>query len=542
MSVTILRYLDVDGPHTVTLDRATTSIGRSPDRDVVLRDALVSRRHAIITREGDTWVIADQNSTHGTFLNSAQIRQATLKSGDVLQFGSLDGKRVRFLVQQDGGVIAPPEENSLHDFLTSMQERRSPSHGLGVAADEIEQLSWLIRAARRLNEGLVIDEILKVLLQLTLQLTGYQRGFVFLSSEGKLRFAQGLSSSGKALNEDRTISRKAIQRAIANISKFSVSDAQSDEIARGWSSVIVNEIRSIYCIPLRKRVPPGQPRQLIGLLYLDRMIEPGHLTDTNQQLLDTIATEASALVQNALLAEAEQQARQAREELALAARIHSGLMSTTLPDLSYAKIFAKTVPCLAIGGDFYDVIALEDCVCVAIVDVSGKGVSAAIVAATLQGIIHAQLLGRHGLQEIAAVINRFLCTRNVGKYATLVILKLYPDGRLEYINCGHLLPLVIYGKSIRRLEASNFIVGLLPEATYFATEDVLQAGERLLLVTDGITEAEDSEGRQFEESWLSAVTHCRHIGEILDMVAQFQAPKPAEDDRTLVEIRYLGPA
>src|SRR5208282_3629680 len=145
-------------------------------------------------------------------------------------------------------------------------------------------------------------------------------------------------------------------------------------------------------------------------------------------ILDTIAAEAAGLLQNALLAEAEQKARQAREELAVAARIHSGLMSMVLPVLSYATLDAKSVPCLAIGGDFYDAVVLEDCICVSLVDVSGKGVAAAIVAATLQGIIHSQLAARQGLPEIAATVNQFLCERNVGKYATMVIVKLFPDG------------------------------------------------------------------------------------------------------------------
>ena len=135
MAVTLLRYLDVDGPHNVVLDRASTSIGRSPDRDVVLQDALVSRQHAVITRDGDTWTVSDPISTHGTYLNGARIRQAILKPGDVLQFGSLNGKRLRFLVQQEGEANDSPEQNSLHDFLTSMQARRDPSTGAGPAAD-----------------------------------------------------------------------------------------------------------------------------------------------------------------------------------------------------------------------------------------------------------------------------------------------------------------------------------------------------------------------------------------------------------------------
>ena len=73
-------------------------------------------------------------------------------------------------------------------------------------------------------------------------------------------------------------------------------------------------------------------------------------------------------------------------------------------------------------------MALENCVCVVIADVSGKGVPASIVAATLQGIIHALMLTGQSLPEIAALVNRFLCTRQVGKYATMVLIKMFPNG------------------------------------------------------------------------------------------------------------------
>ena len=153
---------------------------------------------------------------------------------------------------------------------------------------------------------------------------------------------------------------------------------------------MINKIRSIYCIPLRKRDAKSQHAELLGLLYLDSQIGAGNLSEVDHQLLDTIATEAAALLQNALLAEAEYKSRRAREELAVAARIHSGLMSITMPVIPYAVLQAKSIPCYEIGGDFFDAVALDDCVCVAIADVSGKGIPAAIVAATMQGIIHAQ--------------------------------------------------------------------------------------------------------------------------------------------------------
>jgi serine phosphatase RsbU (regulator of sigma subunit) len=173
--------------------------------------------------------------------------------------------------------------------------------------------------------------------------------------------------------------------------------------------------------------------------------------------------------------------------------------------------------------------------------VSGKGVPAAIVAATLQGIIHAQLLSRQSLPDIAALVNHFLCTRNVGKYATMVLLKLFADGTVEYINCGHIRPLFVQGTEVRQLEEANPIVGLLAGASYASASCKLQPGESLLLATDGLAEAENSAGECFGDSALNAIAHYNDVAEILASVAAFQSPNEAQDDCTLVGIEYKGP-
>jgi serine phosphatase RsbU (regulator of sigma subunit) len=355
-----------------------------------------------------------------------------------------------------------------------------------------------------------------------------------------MHLALGLRADGSIVVEDSTVSRRAMQKAIESESKFSLSDTLADDCAAAWASVMANSIRSVYCIPLRKHISPAEPSRLLGLLYLDSRVGAGNLSEIDHQVLDTVATEAATLLDNALLADSEMKARLAAEELAIAAQIHSSLMSISMPTLPYVLLQAKSMPCLAIGGDFYDAVALEDCVCVAIADVSGKGVPASIVAATLQGIIHAQMLTRQGLSEIASLVNRFLCTRKVGKYATMVLLRIFPDGLVEYINCGHVPPLLVNGTGAHRLTDNNLIVGLIPDATYTGSHCSLAPGERILLVTDGITEAENCAGEQFGDEGLDAVVHQTDLDYILDHVARFQAPNEAQDDWTLFDIQYQG--
>ena len=531
-----LKYTDLDGEHFFTIAADSTSIGRAPDQDLVLKEAYVSRRHAIITRQNGYFELTDQQSSHGTFLNGQRIEQARLKSGDGLQFGSLNAATFRFLLP-----AAPSDSSGLAtDLLSALSVFAPTEKGIPQPARDIEKLSFLLNAARQLNAGGAITDVFRALLQLSIQLTGVERGFVFLLEGEEMRLALGLRSDKGVVGEDASVSRRAMQKAIESDSKFFLSDTLADDSAAGWSSVMANSIRSIYCIPLRKHISAAEPNRLLGILYLDSQIGAGNLSEIDHQVLDTLANEAATLIHNALLADTELKARQAAEELAIAASIHSGLMCITLPRLDYAHIRARSLPCHAIGGDFYDAIALDDCLCVAIADVSGKGVPASIVAATLQGIIHALLLTGQSLPEIADLVNRFLCTRQVGKYATMIVLKIFPNGCVEYMNCGHIPPLLITAEGTRYLEDGNLIVGIISEATYTASQFTVKTGDRILLTTDGITEIEDKAGQQIGIEGLAGLAYLPTLDAVIEHLVKVQASREAQDDWTILDISYTG--
>ncbi len=268
----------------------------------------------------------------------------------MLQIGSTSGPRVRFQQAQKSLL----DQAAVTGLLSSLSKLSVLKDEQRPGTLEMEKLNWLLRAARQLNQSGAVEDILKSFLHQTLQLTGLERGFVFLQKEDEMRFEQGLAADGSDAIEDFTISRTAMQQAIESELSFSVSDTLTHKAAAEWPSVIANSIRSIYCIPLRKHVGSDESSQLLGLLYLDSQIGLREFHEVDHQLLETIAIEASALLHNALLTEAEIKDRQAQEELAIAAKIHSGLMAIKLPKLAYAALQAKSVPCHAIGGDFYD--------------------------------------------------------------------------------------------------------------------------------------------------------------------------------------------
>lgn len=536
-----LRYSDLDGEHFFALRAEQTSIGRSPDQDLVLKEAYVSRRHALINRQNGGFELVDQNSSHGTFLNGKRVDRAKLTSGDALQFGSINAALFRFLLPS---FVAGSESSSggrAVELLSALSVFAPTDKNIPQPARDLEKLSFLLDAARQLNAGGAIADIFRALLQLSIELTGVERGFVFLIEDGELHLGLGLRADGTTVEEDNSLSRRAMQRAIESDSKFSLSDTLADDSASGWASVLANSIRSIYCIPLRKHISPAEPNRLLGVLYLDSQIGAGRLSEIDHQVLDTLASEASTLLHNALLAETEVKARKAAEELAIAASIHSGLMSITLPKLDYAEIRARSLPCHAIGGDFYDAIALDDCLCITIADVSGKGVPASIVAATLQGIIHALMLTGESLPETADLVNRFLCKRQVGKYATMILLKIFPNGCVEYMNCGHIPPVLISSDGTTSyVEDANLIVGIIEEAKYTSSQFTLRPGERILLTTDGITEIKDSTGQLIGIDGLAGLAHMASLDEIVTHLYKVQAAREAQDDWTLLDIRYTG--
>jgi serine phosphatase RsbU (regulator of sigma subunit) len=252
------------------------------------------------------------------------------------------------------------------------------------------------------------------------------------------------------------------------------------------------------------------------------------------------APNATKLHRNVTPSKAELDTQIAAEELALAALIHSELMSIRLPNVSYARLNGKTLPCRAIGGDFFDAIALTNALCAVVADVSGKGAPAAIVAAMLQGIIHSQMLTDLPLTAIAGMVNEFLCSRATGKFATMVLLKVHANGTAEYVNCGHVSPVLVNSSSARRLEGSNLVVGLIAAAQYKSEVCELLPGDRILIFTDGITEAENSQGEQFGDSALDCRTHLYTLESVFEHVSRFQGDLERSDDWTLFELLYRG--
>jgi phosphoserine phosphatase RsbU/P len=513
---------DGEQSRSVPIDPLPFTIGRQADRDLCLSNSQVSRQHALIREDAEGYFIEDQGSRHGTLINGIRKETSRLHSGDRIQVGT-SGVVLLFLSTQ--------EHPSTRLLLNRISSESSPG-------SELEKLSLFLQAAQSFNNTRVLNDVLSTMIEYTLRLTGAERGFVFLGDNASgLRLESGLNNEGLPLADDSKISHSILRDAATSGQEYIIGDVSGEGLPIGRESVVAHELRSVIAIPLRGR----NSDRLLGLLYLDSRLRSSTLNRVGRDILHLIATEAANLLENARMVQAERAADLLRNEMEIAANIQQSIMARELPTFPYARLMARSVPCTEVGGDFYDVIPLEeDNGFVAIVaDVSGKGMSAALLASIIQGMMYAQLRSGASLVDTLDSVNSFLCSRVSGrKYVTVAAVHYKPDGAITVVNGGHVQPfLVNEAGTIEPILDGDVPVGLLPNATFHHIYANMPPGSRLVLLSDGITESENCNGVEFGATELQRDLNASDpIQAIFTSLHRFCEGTAPLDDRTLLVI------
>lgn len=521
----------IDGIVTRTLEinHFPFTVGRQPDRDLVLADGYVSKEHAQLVCEIEGIFLVDEASKHGTYINGERIIRCKLTRNDRIEFGTGNAAYVIFNPDR-----SPP--STAQQLLSQVATWKSLT---GTGCD-VAMFNRFLKAARKLNAFGVLDEVLQILLEAVLQRTHADRVFVFgRRDDGDLRLLAGRYGNGQMIKEGSTIPHDIASGASEYLDSITDVTGKLKEFMPAYSP------DRLLCHPLYQTVfhdegerednIPDRPyvHGVMCLYYPSRwpsLISYGIL----KEMVEGVAT----IVENAALMKAENAARYARQELTIAADIQQRLMTVIVPEVPYAKVKAVSYACKGIGGDFFDFVHTSSGLSLIVADVSGKGVAAAVVAAILQGMLYSHLARDSSLPEMIAAVNRFLCDKVGGqKFATLVVARLAPNGALELINCGHVPPIIISGNTARSVEEGNLPVGLIPVAHFQSIRVQLNPGDRLLLVTDGVTEAENAEGEFFGTERLEACG-CEGFAAIEPAVTAFRGSVPLNDDCTITEMAY----
>lgn len=521
-------------------------IGRQSDNQLALRDNRVSRVHARIVFENGEYYLEDMNSRHGLYVNGDRIagRQKLFHS-DSVTFGFADGYQLVFLQEER-------EIGRLVDHVAST------SKATGGAGGNLAKLRALVEVARALQSSLSIREVLQSVVDAALTVTGTQRGFLLMRHGAELRVEVARDDQGGDLSvSDLRVPTQVIDKALQ--SRRELLSMHFDSDIEGAvdpdSSIVQLDLRSVVCIPLVKirtevttQTIVAQHHETVGLIYLDSRSDMADLSGGNRELLQTLALEASTVLENARLLDQERAKQRIEEELRIARTIQQSLLPKKLPETGWFRVAGASLASQQVGGDYYDVAqrSPEDWSLV-VADVSGKGVSSALLASLLQGAFLVGAAAPDAIQAMFERINAYLYERTEGeKYATLFYCSVHRDGTTYYVNAGHCSPVVLHSDgTTESWRSTSMPVGMLDVAPFTVKTARLLPGDRLIVYSDGVTEAQNAEGKFFEYSRIkglleegAAMSAAELHAHIVHAVRGFTGGTPQRDDMTLVVAEY----
>ncbi|MGH9255731.1 MAG: SpoIIE family protein phosphatase [Vicinamibacterales bacterium] len=526
---------DANGRRQVPVDKEVITLGRRSESDIRVTGVGVSRQHAEILADNGTCRLRDCDSKFGTFVNGAKAHEQVLAHGDRIRLGDADGVDIVFLIGEDD----------------VSHERSALS-----AATELRHMASLLEGLRALGSGRVLDDVLALVLDSAIGVTGAERGFIMLASdEGVLEFKLGramgrVTLSGRTFETSRKIPEDVFTTGRVKI----VEDMLEENLAGGHMGTVALGIRHVLCAPLRlvRYVETAEERgedKVIGVLYLDSRERGALRSQASRTALETLSTEAAVAIENARLYREALERAKLDQELKVAAAIQRSLLPASNRSGVFFATAGTSLPCRSVGGDFFDYIDVAgEQFGFILGDVAGKGAPAALLAAAVIGMFGAEASYQSRCAPVMTRLNRGLFRRGIeGRFLTAFYAILAPDGSLVYSNAGHNAPFLVTGTEVRRLETGGLILGLFDNAAFEEEALTLTPGDVIVAFSDGVSEALNESGEEYtDERLLADITanRGRPPRELLDVllanVRAFCGRATQNDDVTMVVVRYDG--
>ncbi|HEX2464728.1 MAG TPA: GAF domain-containing SpoIIE family protein phosphatase, partial [Thermoanaerobaculia bacterium] len=443
-----------------------------------------------------------------------------------------------------GATIFRPATELLEEEISSSTEHMDSAEALRRYAQRLETLRDVHEAVAG---SLTENALLTMILDRIFEHLRPQQGVVYLK-ESDGQYYQAASRALPGQSTDIPLSRTLVQEVLEKGMAALVFDAATDQRFAASESIMMSGIRSMVAAPLLSEQKP------IGMIVLNSKVAVKQFVEQDMELLASLAAVASLKLRNIELLERDAQRRQMEADLALARHIQASLLPETLPTFAGWSILGRNIPSRGVSGDYYVVVPRkENAECVLFMaDVSGKGIAASLVTASLEALAAAPIESGAPPDEICDQLCRRLYKRTPPeKYATAFCAVLEPaTGRLTYTNAGHNTALLVHTDgTIEDLTTCGLPIALLPEATYERREVQLEPGAGLLIYTDGITEAENKAGDEYGLDRLRSA-YARNfrlpIAELAEAiqheVSDFVGEIPFADDRTMLLLQRVGPA
>ena len=520
--------LDVTGP--------TISLGRATDCTIPIKDRYLSRKHAEILFSEGVWVVRDCGSVNGTLLNGAKLTEVTpLRPGDRIVLG-------------DSEVIFEPDQADTSQSQIIALDSNSHAKNLAIklqdaVAVDTAHTGVIASLALEFIDDRPMDQLFDFILDRVVDLLHPSRTALALLDGNRQFSTVHLRRSDTADSENLFISRTLLGEVIEERNVVSYVDTSQDEKLARAESIVAQDIRSAVCAPLLV----GD--QVLGVLYLDFLANRGVVTHDDVRLIAQIARFAAAKLETTRLREESLAKAKLDEELRTAYVIQSKLLPAMLPEIDGYSFAGTNKPCRTVSGDYYDVVVRPDGrIYFIIADVSGKGITAALVMASVATAFNIFTRTDPAPADLVREMNVTLSPKTAPtKFVTIVAGVLDPrTGIVEFTNAGHVPPLVVGRTGVEQLTTTDMVVGLFGHAKYRTQSVQLQRGDSIVLFTDGVTEAENEAEEQLGLAPVAQLVETMHgtpattiLMAIDAHVQTFCGPAPSTDDVTMMAISRL---
>lgn len=548
-----------------------TVLGRHPRCEIVLDDGAISRRHAQILESHGNFFVEDLRSRNGTQLNGRTVRgRAELSDGDEIQICDF---RLLFTLQDRRRPTGRGELNREptttddlpHVRLAERAGSVADGHGSSIlstveAGDERSEarlsirpeakLRAILEISRQLGSVLKLDDVLPLLLKALLKIFPQaDSGFVILGEPDSLRLDVRASVARYEGDDEHVPVSTTIVREVLKTGRAILSaDARDDERFNMSKSLASLRIRTVMCVPLLNSAGAAQ-----GVIQLSSRDLGRAFTADDLDLLASVSWQAALAVENARLHESLLSQRDLDRDLEFATQVQLGFLPHQPPALPGYEFADYYEPANRVGGDYFDYVQLPDGrVAVAVGDVAGKGVPAALLMARLHAAGRYHLLSAPNAATALTNLNAEIASSGLGYRFITLAMAIVDNTKhvVELANAGHLPPVLrrVDGLTSQPgLRESGMPLGILANQQFQEISIPLDYGDTLVFYTDGVTEAMDDGSRIYGRTRLAEVAKNGPLraGELVPAIVEdveaFCGTQPQRDDLCIVVVRRMLP-
>jgi serine phosphatase RsbU (regulator of sigma subunit) len=523
------------------LDRDVTVIGKRATCDIILKDRHVSKEHARIERTPKGVYIVDLESTNKTQVGGREIKRQRLKDGDLIL---IHPYQFRYIEGGAGLGITPTIVSEIDATLASdgTDPQVRPEEKLRAIMEVVAELTGILELDR------VLEQVLEALFRIFPQA---ERGFVLFRDPG----CQDIRTEAMKVRHPgaspTTISRTIYEYVTGEGRAILCEDLAADGRFKASRSVWEAQVRTMMCVPLR-----DHKQRALGVLQLDTHSVESRFGRADLDFLVAVAGVVGMAVENSRLHDVAVRHEKSEQEGRHARNVQRALLPHRPPDLAGYEFWHDYEPARFVGGDYFDYRPLaadgqpsaqsgSRRWAIALGDVSGKGMPAALLMARISSEVRLILQAEPDPARVVTLLNRNLCESGTAdRFITFLLLVI--DGErheLTIVNGGHMGPLIRRAQgAIEAVGEANPspVLGIIQGQVYHAETTPLGAGDVVVAYTDGVIDATTRDGEQFGIERLRHVLSqasggARQVGEeIRDAVRRHAAGREPFDDITLL--------